>query len=276
VEVVSQGKKPARTGAAAINVASWLGVATLGVLWPIALIWAFLKPISAVAGVPAGPGSQATPGAEPQQFAQMQARVDSLEAALHKLQAERTAQVATVDKAKAADDLAKTEEQIALNLQKIDAGAISTLKVTQAVQNREAADATLKQADTGIDQAKAEQQQAEAGVRQAEAALQQAEANAEDCLRAATGPACVEISPNDILPVYTARESEEAPVQSSEVAGTLPVHNFSACSPFLVFTIPTARWRCCGSGFWRGAWRDRYRAASPPESGCRRCAARRA
>jgi Protein of unknown function (DUF3302) len=31
--------------AAAINVTSWLGVATLGLLWPIALIWAFLKPI---------------------------------------------------------------------------------------------------------------------------------------------------------------------------------------------------------------------------------------
>jgi len=32
--------------AAAINVAGWLGVITLGILWPIALIWAFLNPIS--------------------------------------------------------------------------------------------------------------------------------------------------------------------------------------------------------------------------------------
>jgi Protein of unknown function (DUF3302) len=32
--------------AAAINVAGWLGVATLGLLWPLALIWAFLNPIS--------------------------------------------------------------------------------------------------------------------------------------------------------------------------------------------------------------------------------------
>ena len=33
--------------AAAINVASWLGVATLGLLWPLALVWAFTKPASA-------------------------------------------------------------------------------------------------------------------------------------------------------------------------------------------------------------------------------------
>ena len=27
--------------AAAINIASWIGVATLGIIWPLALIWAF-------------------------------------------------------------------------------------------------------------------------------------------------------------------------------------------------------------------------------------------
>src|SRR5262245_19294396 len=77
--------------AAAINVASWLGVATLGVLWPIALIWAFLKPISAVVSTPAEPGTPATLGSDPQQLAQVQARVHSLEAAVHKLQAEGSA-----------------------------------------------------------------------------------------------------------------------------------------------------------------------------------------
>jgi hypothetical protein len=30
--------------AAAINLAGWLGVATLGLLWPLALIWAFVTP----------------------------------------------------------------------------------------------------------------------------------------------------------------------------------------------------------------------------------------
>jgi len=32
--------------AAAINVAGWLGVATLGLLWPLALIWAFMNPLA--------------------------------------------------------------------------------------------------------------------------------------------------------------------------------------------------------------------------------------
>jgi hypothetical protein len=54
--VVSLGQLPGRIAekrghpqAAAINVASWLGLATGGVLWVIALIWAFLKPVSIVA-----------------------------------------------------------------------------------------------------------------------------------------------------------------------------------------------------------------------------------
>jgi hypothetical protein len=33
--------------AAAINVASWLGLATGGLLWPLSLIWAFLVPRTA-------------------------------------------------------------------------------------------------------------------------------------------------------------------------------------------------------------------------------------
>jgi hypothetical protein len=28
----------------AINAASWIGIATLGILWPIAFVWAFLRP----------------------------------------------------------------------------------------------------------------------------------------------------------------------------------------------------------------------------------------
>jgi hypothetical protein len=43
------GKIAAKRGhpqAAAINVTGWLGVATLGFLWPVALIWAFLRPVS--------------------------------------------------------------------------------------------------------------------------------------------------------------------------------------------------------------------------------------
>ncbi len=54
IVVVTLGQLPGRIAqkrghpqAAAINVASWLGVATLGLLWPLALTWAFLNPVSA-------------------------------------------------------------------------------------------------------------------------------------------------------------------------------------------------------------------------------------
>jgi multidrug resistance efflux pump len=98
------------------------------------------------------------------------------QAALAKAEAVLTHAEEAVTKARAADDLARTEEQIALNLQKMDAGAISTLKVTQAVQNREAADASVKEAQSGAKEAQAGKRQAEAGVDQAQAAVLQAEA----------------------------------------------------------------------------------------------------
>jgi hypothetical protein len=57
VIVVSLGQLPGQIAhqrghpqAAAITVAGWLGVATAGILWPLALIWAFVKP--AVGGLP--------------------------------------------------------------------------------------------------------------------------------------------------------------------------------------------------------------------------------
>lgn len=39
-------RKRGHPQAAAITVAGWLGVVTGGVIWPIALIWAFLKPLA--------------------------------------------------------------------------------------------------------------------------------------------------------------------------------------------------------------------------------------
>ena len=55
VVVVTLGSLPGQIAqkrghpqAAAITVASWLGIATMGLLWPLALIWAFLKPAVAV------------------------------------------------------------------------------------------------------------------------------------------------------------------------------------------------------------------------------------
>ena len=50
IVVVELGGLPGRIAhdrehpqAAAVNVAGWLGLATLGILWPLALIWAFWK-----------------------------------------------------------------------------------------------------------------------------------------------------------------------------------------------------------------------------------------
>jgi len=53
VVAVSLGQLPGRIAykrdhpqAAAVNVTGWLGVVTFGLLWPLALIWAFLKPVN--------------------------------------------------------------------------------------------------------------------------------------------------------------------------------------------------------------------------------------
>ena len=74
-------KKRGHPQASAVNVAGWLGLATLGVLWPLALIWAFWKPRGAApAGTPETPSAPA-PDAHAQ-IAQLKTRVDSLEAAL--------------------------------------------------------------------------------------------------------------------------------------------------------------------------------------------------
>jgi Protein of unknown function (DUF3302) len=45
-------RKRGHPQADAVNVASWLGIATLGVLWPLALIWAFWKTSPAKEGQP--------------------------------------------------------------------------------------------------------------------------------------------------------------------------------------------------------------------------------
>ena len=44
--------------AAAINVCGWLGLLTLGILWPIAFIWAYMQPprILVNSGTTTGPG----------------------------------------------------------------------------------------------------------------------------------------------------------------------------------------------------------------------------
>jgi Protein of unknown function (DUF3302) len=76
-------RKRGHPQAAAVNVASWLGLVS-GILWPLALIWAFWKPSAAGAALaqqpgPAGNGANA--GAGP-----MEARMEALEVTVRKLQ----------------------------------------------------------------------------------------------------------------------------------------------------------------------------------------------
>jgi multidrug resistance efflux pump len=106
---------------------------------------------------------------------QAQAGLASAKANVVKAKASVNQTLAAVTQARAKDDLAKTEEQIALNLQKTDAGAISVLRVTQAQQNRLAADATVKQAEASLGEAQAGEVSAVAAENQAVFTLKVAE-----------------------------------------------------------------------------------------------------
>ena len=102
---------------------------------------------------------------------QAQAAVDQAKAAVANAQA-------GLNKAKAADELAKTQEQIALSIQKADVAAISKLKVAEASQQRQEADAAVEQAQAALTQAQAAERQAVAGLAGAQATQAQAEASA--------------------------------------------------------------------------------------------------
>jgi hypothetical protein len=79
-------RKRGHPQAAAITAAGWLCLPTL-ILWALALVWAFLKPSSAAASPTPPPPPPGGGGGGVGGLAQMQARVDSLETALHELQA---------------------------------------------------------------------------------------------------------------------------------------------------------------------------------------------
>jgi multidrug resistance efflux pump len=108
---------------------------------------------------------------------QAKAGVTSAQAVLNQAKAGVAEAQAGLKAKQASADLAKTEASIAVNLQKVDPGAISTLKVAQAVQNQKAADAAVTQSQAAVTQANATQTQAEAGLAGARDAEQQAEAS---------------------------------------------------------------------------------------------------
>jgi membrane fusion protein, multidrug efflux system len=114
--------------------------------------------------------------------------VDGLEAQLKAAKANVAAAKAAVEtaqanvtKAQAADELAKTQEQIALNIQRDNAAAISKLTVSQAVQQREGADAGVAQAQAAALQAASAAVAVESAIPGIEAQLGEARFNLSQC-----------------------------------------------------------------------------------------------
>jgi hypothetical protein len=69
--------------ATAVAAAGWIGIATMGLLWPVAFIWAFMR-LAPPGPVHAG-GGEPIPEAGDRQ-AQLRARVEALEADIRALQ----------------------------------------------------------------------------------------------------------------------------------------------------------------------------------------------
>jgi multidrug resistance efflux pump len=114
------------------------------------------------------------------QLSTSKANVKQAEAALATSNAAIPNAEANLVKVKAADELAKTQEQIALNIQRQDKAAISVLNVAKATQEREQADAAVLQAEAGLAQAQAAALQAAAAVQTAQSSVPTMEAQLDD------------------------------------------------------------------------------------------------
>ena len=119
----------------------------------------------------------------PYQFAVdgLEAQLKAAKANVDQAKAAAANAQANVTKAKAADALAKTQEQIALNIQQQNAAAISKLTVAQAIQQREEADAAVAQAQAAAVQADAAVITAESAIGGIEAQLGDARFNLSQC-----------------------------------------------------------------------------------------------
>jgi multidrug resistance efflux pump len=106
------------------------------------------------------------------------AGVKQAQSAIAQAEAAVTSARAVAKARHAQDVLARTKEKIALNLRKRDPGAISTLKVAEAEQNRKAADDNLAQAEAAVNEALAAQQQKVDSLAEARATQQLDEAGA--------------------------------------------------------------------------------------------------
>jgi len=102
--------------------------------------------------------------------------VQQAQAALRQVNGALANAQANVAKWRAAYDLAKTEEAMAVNLQKVGIGAISLLKVDEAKQRAREQEAAFQQAQAGAVQAEAADQQASAALAEARSGVLQADA----------------------------------------------------------------------------------------------------
>jgi membrane fusion protein (multidrug efflux system) len=116
------------------------------------------------------------------QLAAAKANVKQAEAAVVTANAAVPNAQANLVKTKAADELAKTQEQIALNIQRADKAAISVLNVAKATQEREQADAAVQQAEAAVVQAQSSALQAAAAVQVAMSNVPAVEAQLQDAL----------------------------------------------------------------------------------------------
>jgi len=69
----------------AIHVCGWLGLLTLGILWPLALIWSLIKPVT----VPGMVEETSLTETLSHQIAELQNKIDFLENELHRLRLEK-------------------------------------------------------------------------------------------------------------------------------------------------------------------------------------------
>jgi hypothetical protein len=158
---VSLGRLPGRLArkwdhpqASAVNVAGWIGMATGGLLWPLALIWAFITPSRSDASVRGSARSlcerTGEGGACPGEPADEERRF-----------------AAGIDPAPYQYTVDQLEAQL----------KASKANVDQAQAGAQAADANVTKAKAGVTQAQAAVDQAKAGVANAQANLNKAKAS---------------------------------------------------------------------------------------------------
>jgi type VI protein secretion system component VasK len=93
VVIVGLGSLPGRIAqqrghpqAAAITAMSWLGLATGGILWLLAFVWAFMKPVAVPSDATGSAKQQSAADVDANaRLAQMQSRIDALEATVREI-----------------------------------------------------------------------------------------------------------------------------------------------------------------------------------------------